>query len=456
MSTMKDENFKEDILKQWEHLPSEDRTVILHLSDAHIVGPEENRKVVLRHYPSLVWGQEHLLSAVEDILSFPVQPDLILLGGDMTATGSAEEFELAFRPLEPFNVPVLAALGNHEHGNQTEPTEDLPVILQTLKKHGCLDSQVDGCYAYRYVYGKCQFLILDTTLRQPLSPGQHEFLRKSLANGMPTVILMHRPIVSTVQIVEKTRLNDAVFEEILADSDNIIAVLCGHCHYQKAICHNNRLHFISPSLSFGNSCKLGYRLLCLSKGRVEWAFTRFLEGAACLQYLGPVVQQSDEIVWEVKQGCLMNENHYSDDSNHRSILPRVLFVCTGNAGRSQIAEALLRATTAGRYHICSAGVKPWDHLHPMAVKLLNNQGYDISSHFPKSAESVATKEFDFVVTIGDAARRLLPDSLKNIGRWIHWDISDPADADGTEHSERVFRGAYEAIETRMSEIRDLL
>jgi arsenate reductase len=125
--------------------------------------------------------------------------------------------------------------------------------------------------------------------------------------------------------------------------------------------------------------------------------------------------------------------------------PSVLFVCTGNAGRSQMAQAMLRARMGASVDVESAGVAPWPHLHPVALSEMTRRGLSLEGHRPKSAESVADRDFDLVVTLGDPALRRLPHRLDAPSGRIHWDIPDPADADGTPLSETRFREAADAI-----------
>jgi len=158
----------------------------------------------------------------------------------------------------------------------------------------------------------------------------------------------------------------------------------------------------------------------------------------------------------------------------------VLFVCTGNAGRSQMAEALFRrhlADHAGggdsadaRVRIASAGVDPWPDLHPMARHLMAERGLDLAGHYPKSVaralhllagsdpgDTIAQDVLvDVVVTLGDPARAHLPRAAFGAAYWLHWDIGDPADADGTASSESVFRAALAAIERLLPNLASLL
>ena len=132
-----------------------------------------------------------------------------------------------------------------------------------------------------------------------------------------------------------------------------------------------------------------------------------------------------------------------------SDLPSVLFVCTGNAGRSQMAQAIFRHLAKGEVAVESAGVEPWDHLHPMALRIMSERGFDLSAHYPKPVSAVADREYDLIVTIGDAAKAKLPREVVRDARLIHWDISDPAGADGTTGSEAVFRHTADDIAGRL-------
>ena len=133
----------------------------------------------------------------------------------------------------------------------------------------------------------------------------------------------------------------------------------------------------------------------------------------------------------------------------------VLFVCTGNAGRSQMAQALYRSQAPEGCRVASAGVQPWPHLHPMAVKLLAERGLGVEGLYPKPVSAVWDQHFDVVVTIGEPARTLLPRARFPDAHLMHWPVDDPADADGTPDSEAVFRATAQAIEARLPEVHEL-
>ncbi len=126
----------------------------------------------------------------------------------------------------------------------------------------------------------------------------------------------------------------------------------------------------------------------------------------------------------------------------------VLFVCTGNAGRSQMAAALFSSAAADDIDVYSAGVDPWPHLHPVAVRLLEGRGIETGDLCPKHVCGFTQTPLDWVVTIGDRARAETP-IVDSKPTCVHWPITDPAEADGTGREEAVFRGTLAAIEDRL-------
>jgi protein-tyrosine-phosphatase len=86
---------------------------------------------------------------------------------------------------------------------------------------------------------------------------------------------------------------------------------------------------------------------------------------------------------------------------------RILFLCTGNSARSQIAEALLTKKGGKHFVAGSAGVDPQPAVHPGAIKVLADYGIDWSGHTPKSVDQVGT-EWDLIITVCDRAREIRP------------------------------------------------
>ena len=114
---------------------------------------------------------------------------------------------------------------------------------------------------------------------------------------------------------------------------------------------------------------------------------------------------------------------------------RVLFLCTGNAARSQIAEALLRHLSKGRAVVFSAGSDPAREIHPIAKKVLEDRfAIDTSTLFPKSMNDFLGDRFDFVITVCDKVAERCP-VFPGDPRRIHWSFDDPT-AERTAEAQR--------------------
>ncbi len=109
----------------------------------------------------------------------------------------------------------------------------------------------------------------------------------------------------------------------------------------------------------------------------------------------------------------------------------VLFVCTGNRARSQMAEALLRERAGDRYDVRSAGSHPEESVHPLAVAAMREISIDISGARPKGFSDLAGLRFDFVITLCDGARDECP-LFPGHPVAEHWSLEDPSRLTGTE------------------------
>jgi protein-tyrosine-phosphatase/DNA-binding transcriptional ArsR family regulator len=110
----------------------------------------------------------------------------------------------------------------------------------------------------------------------------------------------------------------------------------------------------------------------------------------------------------------------------------VLFVCTGNASRSPMAEALLRHRAVGTVTVASAGTRPRTALHSNTVRALRESfGIDAEGLRPRHLDALAGQRFDHVITLCDRAREACPE-LPDKPRRTHWSIPDPATADGPD------------------------
>jgi len=109
---------------------------------------------------------------------------------------------------------------------------------------------------------------------------------------------------------------------------------------------------------------------------------------------------------------------------------RVIFVCTGNSARSQMAEALLRRDGGDRFEVVSAGVSPRG-VHPMTIVALDKVGIDIAGARSKAVGEFLGQRFDYVITVCDRARATCP-VFPGGSTTLHWGIDDPAEATGSD------------------------
>jgi arsenate reductase len=123
--------------------------------------------------------------------------------------------------------------------------------------------------------------------------------------------------------------------------------------------------------------------------------------------------------------------------------PVVLFVCTHNSARSQMAEGLLRARYGDRYEAFSAGTER-THVRPLAVEAMREIGIDLSRHTSKTVDDLGERAFDVVVTVCDSAREACP--YVPARHMLHESFPDPSAATGTE-AERlaVFRDVRDRL-----------
>jgi arsenate reductase len=134
---------------------------------------------------------------------------------------------------------------------------------------------------------------------------------------------------------------------------------------------------------------------------------------------------------------------------------RVLFVCTGNSARSQMADALLRRIGGPTFEVFSAGTEP-KGVNPLTVRVLSEAGIDISDARSKSTGEFLGQAFDCVVTVCDRARETCP-YFPGARRTLHWSFDDPAEAAGTDEQRlavfrRVMGEIRLAVETFIPEV----
>lgn len=122
----------------------------------------------------------------------------------------------------------------------------------------------------------------------------------------------------------------------------------------------------------------------------------------------------------------------------------VLFLCTHNSARSQMAEGLLRDRHGDRYEVHSAGTEA-TRVRPLAIEVMQEIGIDISGHTSKTLDDIDDQSFDLVITVCDQAREACP-HLPARKQSFHAGFEDPSSASGTQEEQRaVFRRVRDAL-----------
>jgi arsenate reductase (thioredoxin) len=129
---------------------------------------------------------------------------------------------------------------------------------------------------------------------------------------------------------------------------------------------------------------------------------------------------------------------------------RVLFLCTHNSARSQMAEGFLRARAGDRFEVASAGTEA-TRVHPLAIRAMADLGIDINGHVSKVVDELVDQPWDYVITVCDAANEACPVFPKKSSR-LHWSFEDPARAAGSDAQRLdVFRRVRDQIGRRITD-----
>jgi ArsR family transcriptional regulator, arsenate/arsenite/antimonite-responsive transcriptional repressor / arsenate reductase (thioredoxin) len=128
-------------------------------------------------------------------------------------------------------------------------------------------------------------------------------------------------------------------------------------------------------------------------------------------------------------------------------LKRVLFLCTGNSARSQMAEALLRHVACSRFEAFSAGTTPRENVHPEALQTLRRNSVPVEGLSTKDAARFAGERFDYVITLCDPAREHCPHF--DVAETMHWTFADPAAVSEPADRKRAFDEIFAGLSKRL-------
>ncbi len=130
---------------------------------------------------------------------------------------------------------------------------------------------------------------------------------------------------------------------------------------------------------------------------------------------------------------------------------KIIFICTGNACRSQIAEGIMRKIAGDNFDVFSAGSHP-SLVHPMSIKVMKEIGIDITSHTSDPISNFLSKNINIVITVCDNADKVCPVFPGRVER-IHWSIKDPFKGWGSNPDDLVnFRKTREDLTIRIKNL----
>jgi arsenate reductase len=129
---------------------------------------------------------------------------------------------------------------------------------------------------------------------------------------------------------------------------------------------------------------------------------------------------------------------------------RVLFLCSHNSARSQMAEGLLRHLAGDRFEAYSAGTEA-THVRPLAIRAMEEIGIDISSQESETLDRYLSEPFDYVITVCDEANEACP-FFPGASRRLHWSLKDPSQAEGSQQERlAVFRRVRDELRNRIEQ-----
>ena len=130
---------------------------------------------------------------------------------------------------------------------------------------------------------------------------------------------------------------------------------------------------------------------------------------------------------------------------------KIIFICTGNSCRSQIAEALMRDAIGERFNVLSAGIRP-SRLHPAVVKVMQEWGINIKNQKSESINKYLAENIDFIITVCGKANQACP-NLPNGKTRVHWDIKDPFHSwEAADEDLAPYRIARDEIKKRINNL----
>jgi len=131
--------------------------------------------------------------------------------------------------------------------------------------------------------------------------------------------------------------------------------------------------------------------------------------------------------------------------------PKILFLCTGNSARSQMAEGFLRKQAGDRFEVFSAGLEP-GFINPLTIQVMEEKGVNMTGHYSKGLDQFLGKvHFAYLITVCSRADEKCP-IFPGMGQRLHWPFEDPAAFQGSEEEKLAkFRQVRDEIEAKVKE-----
>jgi arsenate reductase (thioredoxin) len=189
--------------------------------------------------------------------------------------------------------------------------------------------------------------------------------------------------------------------------------------------------------------------LCIEHGEIDQDLMPLISGQrAAIERQRSDLDRLDSELTDLETTIQAAGRARSAGSAMPAVAIRVLFVCTGNSARSQIAEALLKEFGGSDFAVFSAGTEPRP-VNPETVTVLGELGIDWSHSVSKSVTPFVGQPFDYVITVCDRARKTCP-VFPGEHNSLHWGLDDPAEVEGTQ-AERLeaFRRTRAEVATRL-------
>lgn len=191
--------------------------------------------------------------------------------------------------------------------------------------------------------------------------------------------------------------------------------------------------------------------LCLERGEVDRDLTPLVadQRAAIARQRDDLDRLDGELIdLEVTIAAAGRARGRKKDRPMSEAPLRVLFVCTGNSARSQIAEAVLLRIGGADFEVFSAGTEPRG-INPYTIRVLQDAGIDWSRARSKSVEEFLGQSFDYVVTVCDRARQTCP-VFPGTHNTLHWGLEDPAEVEGSDAEKlAAFQRTYMEVTQRI-------